>query len=106
MCIGLWYVKEVITYRKLLHQYIVDIYPKIKYKRFLFIKTYQKDLGVANYIHLRDFLTNDHHIANIRQLTILPATFTGEPQCMHVIIDDMADLFITYLKSEMVKDCE
>ena len=68
----------ILRCRQLFHQYIVDMYAKIESERLLFIRTHRQQLRVADYIHLRDSLTNDGH-ANVGQLVILPSSFTGGP---------------------------
>ena len=93
----------ILRCRQLFHQYIVDMYAKIESERLLFIRTHQQQLRVADYIHLRDSLTNDGH-ANVGQLVILPSSFTGGPRYMAERTQDAMtyvrtfgrpDLFIT-----------
>lgn len=78
---------------------------KIESERLLFIRLNQKKLRADDYIHLRDAIANDGNVANVGQMVILPATYTGSPRHMHEYAQDAMtyvrrygcpDLFITF----------
>ncbi|GBN91487.1 hypothetical protein AVEN_50189-1 [Araneus ventricosus] len=79
---------RLLNYRQLLHQYLVDMYAKIKAERLLLIRLNQKKLRVDEYIHLKDAITNDNDPANHGKLVILPSTFSGCPRNMHEYAQD------------------
>lgn len=70
---------HILKCRELFHQYIVDMYAKIESERLLFIRLNQRKLRVEDYVHLRDAIAADGNAANVGQLVILPATYTGSP---------------------------
>lgn len=91
--------------RQLFHQFVVDMYAKIESERLLYIRLNQNSLRAEQYIHLRDAIANDGNVANIGQMVILPATYTGSPRHMHEYAQDAMtyvrrygrpDLFITF----------
>lgn len=95
----------ILKCRKLFHQYLVDMYAKIKTERFNFIRFNQPKLRSKEYIHLRDAVMNDANVNSIGRLTILPATYIGSPRHMHEYAQDAMsyvrhygrpDLFITF----------
>ena len=70
--------------RKVLQQFVVDMYCKIESERLLFIRGAQKKLRADSYSILRDSLVSgDADPSNVGQRVILPATFTGSPRYMH-----------------------
>jgi hypothetical protein len=99
----------ILRYRQLYHQYVVDIFAKIKSERFRFIRSNQAKLRSEEYIHLRDAIignidkkldTND-----IGTAFILPSSYIGGPRHMQEYIQDAMiyvrhygrpDLFITF----------
>ncbi|XP_062541344.1 uncharacterized protein LOC134209376 [Armigeres subalbatus] len=92
-------------YRKLFHQYAVDMYVKIETERLTFIRFNQQKLRSEEYIHLRDAVNADGNINNLGRMTILPATYIGSPRHMHEYAQDAMsyvrqygrpDLFITF----------
>jgi len=96
---------HILKCRELFHQFIVDMYAKIESERLLYIRLNQKKLRVEDYIHLRDAIANDGNAANIGQVCILPASYTGSPRHMHEYAQDALtyvrrygrpDLFITF----------
>lgn len=91
--------------RRLLQQYIVDMYVKIETERLTFIRFNQTKLRSEEYIHLRDAISSDGNAADIGRVTILPATYIGSPRHMHEYAQDAMtyvrnygrpDLFITF----------
>ena len=92
--------------RKVLQQFVVDMYCKIESERLLFIRGEQKKLRADSYSTLRDSLVSDDaDPSNVGQRVILPATFTGGPRYMHERTQDALcyvrkhgrpDLFITF----------
>ncbi|XP_071577140.1 uncharacterized protein [Temnothorax nylanderi] len=103
--IRLGLANHILECRQLFQQFIVDMYAKIESERLLYIRLNQKKLRVDNYIHLRDAVVNDGNVADIGQIVILPATFTGSPRHMHEYAQDAMtyvrtygrpDLFITF----------
>lgn len=99
--------------REVFHQFIVDMYAKIESERLLFIRLNQQKLRVEEYVHLRDAIANDGNAANIGQMVILPATYTGSPRHMHQYAQDAMtyvrkygrpDLFITFTCNPAWKD--
>ncbi|GFX16778.1 ATP-dependent DNA helicase [Trichonephila clavipes] len=100
---------NILRYRQLFHQYIVDMYAKIESERLRCIKFNQAKLRSEEYIHLRDAIignvdaTND--INNIGTAYILPSSYSASPRHMHEYIQDamtyvreygLRDLFITF----------
>ena len=75
--------------RRLMQQYIVDMYVKVETERLKFLRLNQKTLRAENYSDLTDALyRDDAKPANIGQKVILPSSFTGGPQYMHQRIQD------------------
>lgn len=96
---------HILKCRELFHQFIIDMYAKIVSERLLYIRLNQKKLRVEDYIHLRDAIANEGNAANIGQMCILPASYTGSPRYMHKYAQDALtyvrrygrpDLFITF----------
>ena len=92
--------------RKVLQQFVVDMYCKIESERLSFIRAEQKKLRADSYSTLRDSLVSgDGDPGNVGQRVILPATFTAGPRYMHERTQDALcyvrkqgrpDLFITF----------
>jgi len=90
--------------RQLFHQYIVDMFAKIKTEQLLFTRLNQTKLRLKEYIHLRDLVANDGNmnqcigkIGNSKINKI--ATFIRSPWHMHEYTQDAYDrsnLFITF----------
>ncbi|GFX85925.1 helitron_like_N domain-containing protein [Trichonephila clavipes] len=74
---------HILKCRQLFHQYIVDMYAKIKSERLLYIRLNQVKLRSEEYIHLRDAVVNDGNLSELGKMVILPSTFTGSPRHMH-----------------------
>ncbi|XP_044316600.1 uncharacterized protein LOC123037888 [Drosophila rhopaloa] len=96
---------HLLRYRRLFHQYCVDMYVKVQTERLNFIRFNQSKLRSDEYIHLLDAIATEGHAANIVCLTILPATYVGSPRHMHEYAQDAMtyvrnygrpDLFITF----------
>jgi len=96
---------HILKCRELFHQFIVDMYAKIESEWLLYIYLNQNKLRIEDYIHLRDAIANDGNAANIGQMCILPASYTGSPRHMHEYAQDALtyvrrygrpDLFITF----------
>ncbi|KAL0860211.1 hypothetical protein ABMA27_010518 [Loxostege sticticalis] len=90
--------------RRLLQQFLVDMYAKIE-ERMLYIRLNQKKLRIEEYIHLRDTIMNDGNIDDIETMVILPSSYIGSPRHMHEYTQDAMtyvrkygrpDLFITF----------
>ena len=70
--------------RKLLQQYIVDVYAKVEAERLSFLRREQGRLRSDCYQNLRDALfQDDGNPHNVGQRVILPSSFTGGPRYMH-----------------------
>ena len=92
--------------RKVLQQFVVNMYCKIESERLLFIRAEQKKLRADSYSTLRDSLVSgDGDPSNVGQRVILPATFTAGPRYMYERTRDALcyvreygrpDLFITF----------
>ena len=92
--------------RKVLQQFVVDMYCKIESERLSFIRAEQKKLRADSYSTLRDSLVSgDGDPGNVGQRVILPAAFTAGPRYMHERTQDALcyvrkqgrpDLFITF----------
>ena len=96
---------HILKCRQLFQQFIVDMYAKVESERLNYIRYNQSKLRVEEYIHLRDAIAKDGKVANIGQMVILPASYTGSPRHMHEYAQDALtyvrkygrpDLFITY----------
>ena len=73
----------LLTARRLLQQFIVDVYAKIECERLQFLTRELSTLRADNYRDLRDALySTDGDPRNVGQRVILPATFTGGPMYM------------------------
>ncbi|GFV98002.1 hypothetical protein TNCV_4447631 [Trichonephila clavipes] len=92
-------------YKQLFNQHLVDVYAKIEKERLIFIRTNQKKPRVENYIHLQDAINQNESVEDLRQLVILPSSFTGGPRYMRQRTQDTfcyvrkygrPDLFITF----------
>ncbi|GBP21596.1 hypothetical protein EVAR_9781_1 [Eumeta japonica] len=89
------------------------MYAKIESKHLLFIRLNQRKLRAEEYIHLREAINNDGNTANIGQMVILPATYSGSPRHMNEYAQDAMtyvrkygrpDLFITFTCNPTWKD--
>ncbi|XP_076299348.1 uncharacterized protein LOC143218189 [Lasioglossum baleicum] len=96
---------HILKCRQLFQQYIVDMYAKVESERLNYIRYNQSKLRVEDYIHLRDAIANNETVANIGQMVILPALYTGSPRHMQEYAQDALtyvrkygrpDLFITF----------
>lgn len=96
---------HLFLYRRLLLQFVVDMYAKIESERLLFIRLNQKKLRCDEYIHLRDSLNSDGNVKDVGKMIILPSTYIGSPRHMHEYSQDALtyvrkygrpDLFITF----------
>ena len=85
-------VNHILMYRRLFHQFAVDIYVKIETERL-------------TYIHLRDAINVDGNVNNVGRMTILQATYIGSPRHIHEYVQDAMlyvkhygrpDLFVTF----------
>lgn len=91
--------------RRLLQQFMVDVYAKIESERLQFLRREQGALRADNYKELHDaIVAGDGDPTNVGQKTVLPATFTGGPRYMferqqdamsYVRLYGRPDLFIT-----------
>lgn len=95
----------LLRYRRLLQQYVVDMYVKVETERLNFIRFNQAKLRSEEYIHLRDAVNSDVRAADIGRMTILPATYIGSPRHLHEYAQDAMsyvrsygrpDLFVTF----------
>ena len=69
--------------RRLLQQFLVDIYAKIENERLLFIRCQQGRLRVDNCQNLRDTVASgDRDPRNLGQGAILPSSFVVSPRYM------------------------
>jgi hypothetical protein len=68
----------------LFQQYVVDAYVKVEANRIHYIQMHQKDLHVAQYNGLMDYITTRAERDNITVGTpvILPSSFIGSPRAM------------------------
>jgi hypothetical protein len=68
----------------LFQQYVVDAYVKVEANRIHYIQIHQKDLHVAQYNGLMDYITTRAERDNITVGTpvILPSSFIGSPRAM------------------------
>ena len=98
---------HILKCRQLFQQFIVDMYAKVESERLNYIRFNQSKLRADEYIHLRDAIANDGAAAaaNIGQMVILPASYTGSPRYMHEYAQDAMtyvrkygrpDLFLTF----------
>ena len=75
--------RYLLTVRRLLQQFIVDVYAKIECERLQFLRREQSTLRADNYRDLRHALYSTHRDPrNVGERVILPATFTGGPTYM------------------------
>ncbi|XP_067947388.1 uncharacterized protein [Watersipora subatra] len=91
--------------RKLLFQFEVDMYAKIKTERLSFIRHNQTRLRADDYIYLHDAVADDRNANRLGNMVILPSSFTSCPRYMHERTQDAMtyvrhycrpDLFITF----------
>lgn len=97
---------HLLYYRKLLNQFVVDMYAKIESERLAFLRHHQTDLRVTEYGHIQDAINRgDADPANLGKMVVLPSSFTGGPRFMHSKAQDAMvyvrkygkpDLFITF----------
>ncbi|XP_067635181.1 uncharacterized protein [Eurosta solidaginis] len=96
---------HLLRYRRLFHQYCVDMYVKVETERLNFIRFNQSKLRSDEYMHLRDAMATEGDATNIGCLTILPGTYVGSPRHIHEYAQDAMtyvlnygrpDLFITF----------
>jgi len=80
--------------RQLFHQFIVDMYAKIKSECLLYIWIHQQKLRSEQYIHLRGAISNDANSHDLGKMVILPSSFTGSPRHMHEYTQDA----LTYVR--------
>ena len=82
--------------RRLMQQFVVDMYVKVETERLNFLRRDQKKLRAETYSDFTDaILRNDEDPANIGQKIILPSTFTGGPRYMHQRTQDA----MTYVRT-------
>ncbi|UYV70662.1 hypothetical protein LAZ67_8000195 [Cordylochernes scorpioides] len=88
----------ILKCRQLFQQFIVDMYAKVESERLNYIHFNQSKLRADQYIHLRDAIANDGAAAaaNIGQMVILPASYTGSPRHMHEYAQDAMTYVRTY----------
>lgn len=79
---------HILKYRRLFHQFVVDMYVKVETERLTYIRLNQTKLRTEEYIHLSDAMNVDQDPTNIGRLTILPATYVGSPRHMHEYAQD------------------
>jgi hypothetical protein len=79
---------------QLFHQFIVDIYAKIKSERLLYIWIHQQKLRSEQYIHLIDAISNDANPRDLGKMVIPPSSVTGNPRHMHEYTQDA----LTYVR--------
>lgn len=96
---------HILRFRRLFHQYVVDMYAKTETERLNFIRFNQAKLRADDYIHLRDAIATDGHAENVGTVVILPSSYTGSPRHMHEYAQDAMtyvqnfvrpDFFITF----------
>lgn len=96
---------HILRFRRLFHQYFVDMYAKTETERLNFIRFNQAKLRADDYVHLRDAIATDGHAENVGTVVILPSSYTGSPRHMHEYAQDAMtyvqnfgrpDLFITF----------
>lgn len=68
---------HVLKFRRLFHQYNVDVYAKVKTERLTFIKLNQAKLRSEEYVHLQYALDADGNAKNVNRTTI-PQHHTSE----------------------------
>ena len=69
--------------RRLLQQFLVDIYSKIESERLAYLRREQTKLRADNYSSLRDTIAaNDTDPHNVGCRVVLPSSFTGGPRYM------------------------
>ncbi|XP_046640289.1 uncharacterized protein LOC124323516 [Daphnia pulicaria] len=68
----------------LFQQYVVDAYVKVEANRIHYIQTHQKDLHVAQYNGLMDYITTraERDKITVGTPVILPSSFIGSPRAM------------------------
>ncbi|XP_044592065.1 uncharacterized protein LOC123270186 [Cotesia glomerata] len=98
-------LNHILMFRRLFHQFAIDMYVKIETERLTYIRLNQQQLRSEEYIHLRDAINADRDASNVGRMTILPATYIGSPRHMHEYAQDAMsyvrqygrpDLFITF----------
>ena len=102
----------LLTARRFLQQFIVDVIAKIECERLQFLSREQSTLRADNYRDLRDSLYSTHRDPrNVRQTqrVIMPATFTGGPKCklyvweMNLLWEKNRTIFFFTLKENKKK---
>lgn len=99
----------ILRYRQLYHQYVVDMYAKIKGERLRFIRYNQAKSRSEENIHSRDAIVGNIdenlNINDIGTACISPSSYIGSPRNMQEYIQDAMtyvrhygrpDLFITF----------
>ena len=96
---------QILRFKDVTNQFIVDMYTKIETERLLYIHLNQKTLRAEQYIHFKDTLQRDGNASNVGQQIIHSSTVTGSPRYMHKRTQDAMsyvhkfghpDLFITF----------
>lgn len=98
-------INYILYFRRLFHQYAVDVYVKVDSERLNYIRFNQRKLRAEEYIHLRDAISHDGNASNVGAAIILPSSYIGSPRHMHEYAQDAMtyvrkfgrpDLFITF----------
>lgn len=98
-------INYILYFRRLFHQYAVDVYVKVESERLNYIRFNQRKLRAEEYIHLRDAISHDGNASNVGAAIILPSSYIGSPRHMHEYAQDAMtyvrkfgrpDLFITF----------
>ncbi|XP_034044527.1 uncharacterized protein LOC117526576 [Thalassophryne amazonica] len=74
---------QVLKFKEVTSQLMVDMYAKIETERLLYIRLNQKQLRAEQYSSLQDAMNINGNAENIGQQVILPSSFTGSPRYMH-----------------------
>lgn len=85
---------NLLHFRQLFHQYLVDMYAKIETERLKYIRFNQTKLRVDDYIHLKDSVNSNESLNNCGKMVILPSTFIGGPRHLHEYAQDA----LTYVR--------
>ncbi|GFW91034.1 ATP-dependent DNA helicase [Trichonephila clavipes] len=78
----------ILRCRELCQQFMVDMYAKIESERLRYLRYNQQKLRAEEYIHLRDAINNNAHVAEIGNHVILPSSYVGSPRHMQEYIQD------------------
>lgn len=89
--------------RRLLQQFMVDMYVKIESERLRYIALNQSKLRAENYVHLQDAVRNDENVNpnNLGQMVILPSTFVNSPRYLHMYTQDAFAYVRTYGRPDL-----